>query len=96
LVRPLPYPNHDRILQIQESHHSDAGANLTYATFLDMLLAVAALPVLIAVVACYIAARRAMRVIPSWLCATSEKTPVRSDSPFTKRSGDMVYNSWLD
>jgi hypothetical protein len=21
---------------------------------------------------------------------------VRSDSPFTKRSGDMVYNSWLD
>ena len=36
LVRPLPYPNHDRILRIQESHQNDAEANLTYATFLDM------------------------------------------------------------
>jgi putative ABC transport system permease protein len=36
LVRPLPYPNHDRILRIQESHQNDAEANLTYATFLDL------------------------------------------------------------
>ena len=36
LVRPLPYPNHDSILRIQESHQNDAEANLTYATFLDM------------------------------------------------------------
>jgi len=36
LVRPLPYPNNDSILRIQESHQNDAEANLTYATFLDM------------------------------------------------------------
>ena len=27
---------------------------------------------------------------------TKQRWFVRSDSPFTKRSGDMVYNSWLD
>ena len=35
LVRPLPYPNHDRLLRIQESHPTFATSNLTYATFLD-------------------------------------------------------------
>src|ERR1700720_4137845 len=36
LVRPLPYPNNDSILRIQEGHQNDAEENLTYATFLDM------------------------------------------------------------
>ncbi len=36
LMRPLPYPNHDRILRIQESHPNDPEANLTYSTFLDL------------------------------------------------------------
>jgi len=35
LVRPLPYPNHERILRIQESHPNSPLSNLTYATFLD-------------------------------------------------------------
>lgn len=35
LARPLPYPNHDRIVRIQESHPNSPLSNLTYATFLD-------------------------------------------------------------
>ena len=36
LVRPLPYPNHERIVRIQESHPSYSNSNLTYTTFLDV------------------------------------------------------------
>jgi predicted permease len=36
LVRALPYPHHDRIVRIQESHPNSPLSNLTYATFLDL------------------------------------------------------------
>ncbi|HKW87146.1 MAG TPA: ABC transporter permease [Candidatus Acidoferrales bacterium] len=36
LLRPLPYPNHDRLVRIEEMHAGEPGANLTYATFLDL------------------------------------------------------------
>jgi putative ABC transport system permease protein len=36
LVRPLPYPNHERIVRLQESHPSYSTSNLTYTTFLDV------------------------------------------------------------
>ena len=36
LLRPLPYTNSDRLLRVQETHPADPGANLTYATFLDL------------------------------------------------------------
>lgn len=36
LLRPLPYKNSDRLLRVQETHPGDPGANLTYATFLDL------------------------------------------------------------
>jgi len=36
LLRPLPYPNHDRLLRIEERHPSWTNVNSTYATFLDL------------------------------------------------------------
>ncbi|MGH9865595.1 MAG: ABC transporter permease, partial [Candidatus Acidiferrales bacterium] len=37
LLRPLPYPNHNALLRVEETHpgENSAGA-LTYATFLDL------------------------------------------------------------
>jgi len=36
LLRPLPYKNSGRLLRVQETHIVDSGANVTYATFLDL------------------------------------------------------------
>ena len=36
LLRPLPYPNHERLLRIEERHPGSTGANFTYASFLDV------------------------------------------------------------
>lgn len=36
LLRPLPYKNSNRLLRVQETHPGEPGANLTYATFLDL------------------------------------------------------------
>jgi predicted permease len=36
LLRPLPYPNHDRLLRIEETHPDGLSANMTFATFLDL------------------------------------------------------------
>jgi putative ABC transport system permease protein len=36
LLRPLPYKKSDRLLRVQETHPGEPGANLTYATFLDL------------------------------------------------------------
>jgi len=36
LVQPLPYKNSRRLLRIQETHAGAPGANVTYATFLDL------------------------------------------------------------
>ena len=36
LLRPLPYKNSNRLLRVQETHPGQPGANLTYATFLDL------------------------------------------------------------
>ena len=36
LLRPLPYKNSDRLLRIEETHPGAPGANVTYATFLDL------------------------------------------------------------
>ena len=36
LLRPLPYPNHDRLLRIGESHPGEQSLNVTYATYLEL------------------------------------------------------------
>ncbi len=36
LLRPLPYKNSHRLLRVQEIHAGAPGANVTYATFLDL------------------------------------------------------------
>jgi putative ABC transport system permease protein len=36
LLRPLPYPNHERLLQIEEIHPGSSGASFTYANFIDL------------------------------------------------------------
>ena len=36
LLRPLPYPNHDRLLRIGESHPGEQSLSVTYATYLDL------------------------------------------------------------
>ena len=36
LLRPLPYPNHDRLLRIGESHPGEQNLSVTYATYLDL------------------------------------------------------------
>lgn len=36
LLRPLPYKNSDRLMRIEETHPGAPGANVTYATFLDL------------------------------------------------------------
>jgi len=36
LLRPLPYKNSHRLLRVEETHQGAPGANLTYATFLDL------------------------------------------------------------
>ncbi len=36
LLRPLPYPNHDRLLRIEEFHPGGSNGNATFATFLDL------------------------------------------------------------
>jgi predicted permease len=37
LLRPLPYPNHAKLLHVEETHFSSAAAtNFTYANFLDL------------------------------------------------------------
>jgi putative ABC transport system permease protein len=36
LLRPLPYENSHRLLRVEETHPGAPGANLTYATFLDL------------------------------------------------------------
>ena len=36
LLQPLPYRNSQRLLRVQEIHPGDPGANVTYATFLDL------------------------------------------------------------
>jgi predicted permease len=36
LLRPLPYPNHDRLLRIEESHPGYLHGDVTYASFLDL------------------------------------------------------------
>src|SRR5882724_1050548 len=37
LLRPLPYPNHARLLHVKESHEgSSASSTFTYANFLDL------------------------------------------------------------
>ncbi|MGB9464038.1 MAG: ABC transporter permease [Candidatus Acidiferrum sp.] len=36
LLRPLPYPNHDRLVRVEERHPGSSAANFTYASFLDL------------------------------------------------------------
>jgi putative ABC transport system permease protein len=36
LLRPLPYPNHARLLRVEETHPGGSNINTTYATFLDL------------------------------------------------------------
>ncbi len=36
LLRPLPYPNHERLIRIEEQHPQWTNANSTYAGFLDV------------------------------------------------------------
>jgi predicted permease len=36
LLRPLPYPNAERLLQIQESHPGESNRNFTYANYFDL------------------------------------------------------------
>ena len=36
LLRPLPYQNSARLLRVEETHPGAPGANVTYATFLDL------------------------------------------------------------
>lgn len=36
LLRPLPYKNSDRLMRIEETHPAAPGANVSYATFLDL------------------------------------------------------------
>jgi putative ABC transport system permease protein len=36
LLRPLPYPNHDLLLRIGESHPGEQSLSVTYATYLDL------------------------------------------------------------
>jgi putative ABC transport system permease protein len=36
LLRPLPYQNSERLVRIEETHPGAPGANVTYATFLDL------------------------------------------------------------
>lgn len=36
LLRPLPYPNHDRLLRVEERHPGNSAPSFTYATFLDV------------------------------------------------------------
>ena len=36
LLRPLPYPNHQRLLRIEERHPGGSSGNFTYASFLDI------------------------------------------------------------
>src|SRR5215472_7368446 len=36
LLRPLPYKNSGRLLRVEETHPDAPGANVTYATFLDL------------------------------------------------------------
>lgn len=36
LLRPLPYPNHERLLHIEEVHPGSSGASFTYANFIDL------------------------------------------------------------
>jgi putative ABC transport system permease protein len=36
LLRPLPYPNHERLVEVQERHPGSIGRHFTYATFLDL------------------------------------------------------------
>ena len=36
LLRPLPYPNDDKLLRVREAHPGYPNANLTYASFLDV------------------------------------------------------------
>lgn len=36
LLRPLPYPNHNRLLRIAESHPGEPSEDVTYATYLDL------------------------------------------------------------
>jgi putative ABC transport system permease protein len=36
LLRPLPYQNSHRLLRVEETHAGAPGANVTYATFLDL------------------------------------------------------------
>src|SRR5215470_10647039 len=42
LLRPLPYPNHDRLVRVEETHPGGEfpgtlwGANVTYANFNDL------------------------------------------------------------
>jgi hypothetical protein len=36
LLCPLPYPNHDLLLRIGESHPGEQNLSVTYATYLDL------------------------------------------------------------
>ncbi|MFI5126165.1 MAG: ABC transporter permease [Candidatus Acidiferrales bacterium] len=36
LLRPLPYPNHNSLLRVEETHPGENSTALTYATFLDL------------------------------------------------------------
>src|SRR6185437_15024974 len=36
LLRPLPYPNHNSLLRVKETHLGENSTALTYATFLDL------------------------------------------------------------
>ena len=36
LLRPLPYPNHARLLRIEETHPGESNDNTTFATYLDI------------------------------------------------------------
>jgi MacB-like periplasmic core domain len=36
LLRPLPYPNHARLLHVKESHPGSISGHFTYASFLDL------------------------------------------------------------
>jgi len=36
LLRPLPFPNNDRLLRLEETHPGSSNANFTYANYLDL------------------------------------------------------------